>query len=104
MSAIRLKEWPLPSARIRSAEATTSLNSSTEEGRWVRRALKTVLPAQFFAGAPEVVMGAPEGVEAPGACGNVGFERGTNVGIETSGYAYEPNMRLETRRLRRPPL
>ncbi len=47
VSAIRLNEWPLPSARTRSLPATTACNSSIDVGRASDRALNTMFPAQF---------------------------------------------------------
>jgi len=46
-SAIRLNECPVPSARTRSAPATSRYSSPAEAGRWNRSALKVMFPAQF---------------------------------------------------------
>ena len=47
VSATRLNECPVPSARIRSALATIPRSSSTDRGRNTRRAPNSTFPPQF---------------------------------------------------------
>src|SRR5829696_7831564 len=49
VSAMSLKEWPLPRARKRPLRATSSWSCSTDGGASTRSVPKVMLPAQFVA-------------------------------------------------------